>query len=113
MHSDKANDRCIAQMSEGQKDKIRVAIAKTKNHMQFHVNKQFQDQLIEDLQRILNCEDSDTLNQDIFLVKKVDPDLLKEGFRMLYLNTHHEDLTHMIKAYRVLQILSFDKDWIG
>jgi hypothetical protein len=54
---------------------------------------------MEDLERILNCSTSIQMNEDLYLVKKVEPELVREGFRILYSKYHKEDLEHFMKSY--------------
>lgn len=60
----------------------------------------------------MNCEDSETLNEDLYLVRKVDQELIREGFRMVYTKYHREDLHHLFRSYKVFLKLSADKNWI-
>eukprot|EP00347_Sterkiella_histriomuscorum_P015701 403356024 len=106
----KLENRTVLQMSENQKEKIRKNLAKTKNHLQFHVNQQFQDQLVEDIERILNNSTSDQFQEDLFLLKKIDYNLLKEGFRVMYLINHREDIQHLIRSYKSFQIITKYQD---
>ena len=69
--------------------------------------------MIEDIERILNCSASEEMSEDFFLIKKIDPELLKEGFRMIYLINHREDMDHLLKHYNSFQILGpRERDWI-
>jgi hypothetical protein len=58
--------------------------------------------MVEDLERILNSHDSEIFGEDLYLVKKIDLELLREGFRILYTKWHHEDMNHLLKSYTVL-----------
>lgn len=64
--------------------------------------------MIEDLERILNCENSGSMNDDLYLVKKVEPELIREGFRILFTKYHKEDMNHFLKSYMTLVKLSTD-----
>lgn len=69
--------------------------------------------MIEDLERILNCATSQQMTEDLYLIKKIDPEMLKDGFRFLYANNHREDFEHFVKAYKSLQNMKKEEiDWL-
>ena len=74
--------------------------------------------MVEDLQRILNNSEAQSFLEDFFLVKRIDQHLLAEGFRILYLNYHHQSIEHLIKSYKSLRkIADFgreneNKNWL-
>lgn len=61
--------------------------------------------MIEDMESLLNSKDSDTLNEEVYLIKKIDSQLLREGFRILYTKFHRENLPHLLKSYSVFRDL--------
>lgn len=69
--------------------------------------------MLEDLEKILNCESSTKMTQAIYLLRKIDPELIKDGFRVLYSNYHFEDFQHMIRGYKSLQKLTQEEQtWL-
>ncbi|CDW90071.1 UNKNOWN [Stylonychia lemnae] len=113
LFKDHSADRAGSQMTDAQKYKIKQHLAKTKNRLQFHVNQQFLDQLIEDIQRILNNNTSENMLEDMFLIKKIDHELVSVGFRIMYLNYHREDIQVFINSYTTLKaIAQKDHQWM-
>eukprot|EP00347_Sterkiella_histriomuscorum_P019144 403342780 len=108
---DRVNDRCVSQMNEGQKDKIRKVIEKNKNQLQFKAYNTFKEQLIEDVERILNCEDSEQMNEDLYLIRKVDAQFVKESLLEIYQRAKG-DVNNFIKNYKVLIVIADEKEWI-
>ncbi len=69
---DKVNDRCVAQMSDLQKEAIRRTIDIKKNNIEYKVNQTFQQQIREDICDILNAQDSSTMSDGMYLIRHVD-----------------------------------------
>jgi hypothetical protein len=53
------------------------------------------------------------MTEDLYLLKKIDPELIKDGFRMLYSNFHREDFPHFVKGYKCFRSMEkAEIEWI-
>ena len=51
------------------------------------------------------------MNEDLYLIRKVDANFVKEAFLKIFLK-NKEDVNSMIKNYKVLGVLTEEKEWV-
>jgi len=51
------------------------------------------------------------MNEDLYLIRKVDANFVKESFLTLY-EKNKNDIDQLIKNFAVLNILAHERDWL-
>lgn len=60
----------------------------------------------------MNAKDHEQLTEDLYYVRKVNPELLTEGFRWLHKHKFKQDIGAFFRGHSLFQKLFNDEAWI-